>query len=191
MTRLQNFDLKKHHNEVLRCLRNGRFERTPDGLYFPSMGANAAGFFESWLNGEDHMVSPNVVFNDGLDFLLQNGFVAANMYIAPYSNNATPAGTLHAADLPLTLGEFTTYNELARQQWVKDSEAAQSLTNSGTKAVFTIGTGGNIWGAFMTTANTKSATSGVAIAGSKFPAIRPVQAADTLTLQYTINLTSS
>lgn len=194
MTILRNFefDLQKHLPEVLRALRNGRFERTESGLYFPGMGANAAGFFESWVNGEGHMVTPNIVFGDGLDFLLVNGFVTTNMYIAPYSNNVTPVGTLHASDLPGTLGEFTNYNELARQQWVKDSEASQSLTNSGTKAVYTMGTGGGvIWGAFMSTANTKNATSGTAIAGSKFPLVRNVQATDTLTLLYTVGLTSA
>lgn len=192
MTILKNFDLIKHRNEVLRCLRNGRYEQTPDGLYFPSMGANAAGFFDSWVNGKDHVVSPNLVVATGLDFLLQSGFVSTNMYIAPYSNNIAPTSPLTAATAPGTLGEFTNYNESARQQWVKDSESSQSLTNGTTKAVFTISTGGGtIWGAFMGTANTKSATTGTLIAAAQFGAARIVQATDQLTLQYTISLTSS
>ena len=185
-------DLVKHRSEILRALRNGRFERTENGLLFPQMGCHAAGFFDSWVNDADHMVSANLVVNTGLDLLLSSGLVAGSYYIAPYSNNVAPTSAMTAATMPGTLGEFINYTEATRQQWVKDSEASQSLTNSATKAVFTMNTGGGtIWGAFMTSANTKSATTGTAVAAAQFGASRGLLATDTLTLQYTIALTST
>lgn len=187
-------DIVRHRSEILRALRNGHFERTPNGLYFPRLGCQikGAGFFESWVNNADHVVSDNLVVNTGLDLLLQSGFVAGNQYIAPYSNNVAPTGSLTAATAPGTLGEFTNYTETTRQQWVKDSESSQSLTNGTTKAVFTANTGGGtVWGAFMGTSSGKSATTGTLLAAAQFGSARVLSATDTLTLQYTISLTSS
>lgn len=178
---------------MLREIRNGRYERTPEGLYFPRMHGHAAGVFEHWLNGEDRRVDPNVFLLTGLDTFFTAGLVAGTYYIALFSGNVAPTSALTAATFPSTQTEFTNYTESTRQQWVKDSYTnTQSLSNSGSKAVFTANTGGGtVWGVFLTSASAKSATSGTGIACSQFSAARVMQATDTLTIQYTLTLTTT
>lgn len=186
-------DFARHRNEILRELRNGRFERTPNGLLFPRMRAEAAGVFEHWMNGQDHRVDPNVFLLTGLDTFFTAGITAGTYYIALFSGNVAPTSALTAATFPATQTEFTNYTESTRQQWVKNSYTnTQSLSNSASKAVFTFDTGGGtVWGVFLTSASAKSATTGTGIACSQFSAARVGLATDTLTIQYTLSLTTT
>lgn len=185
-------EIIRHRAEILRHLRNHRWERTATGIELPRMKANIAGHFDRWVNNEDHDVGYNLLVNEGMDLVLVSGIVPNTFYIAPYSNNVAPTTALTHLTAPGTLGEATNYTESVRQTWVQDAEASQAVTNSGTKAVFTTNTGGyTCWGAFMITSNTKSATTGTLLAAAQFSASRSLLATDTLTLQYTVSLTSS
>jgi len=186
-------DFQRHLGELRRAVRNHQYEQTPSGIYFNKLHATAAGVFEHWLNGEDHRVDPNVFALTGLDTLFTTGLTAGSYYLAPYSTNIAPTSALTAATFPGTQGEFTNYTETARVPWVKDGYASnQLLTNATTKAVFTANTGGGtVYGIGMTNTPTKSATSGTLIACAAFAASRILQATDTLTVQYTLTLTTS
>lgn len=193
MNAVLSHDILRHRNEVLRALRNNKYEVTPDGIYLPSMHAHAAGVFEHWKNGADHRVDPNIFVLSGLDTLFTTGLTGGTFYLAPFSNNLAPVNTLTAATFPGTQGEFTNYTEGSRQQWVKDAYTnTQTLTNGGTKAVITANTGGGtVWGFGLTSASGKSATSGTLIACAQFASSRVLAATDTLTVQYTLTLTTS
>ena len=193
MNAVLSHDIMRHRDELARAIRNRKYEVTPDGIYMPAQRIRAAGVFETWLNGEDHQVDPNIFVNSGLDTLFTTGLTGGTYYLAPFSGNVAPVAPLTAASFPGTQTEFTNYVEATRQQWVKDSYTnTQTLTNGTTKAVITANTGGGtVWGFGLTSASAKSAITGTLIACAQFGAARNMLATDTLTVQYTLTLTTS
>jgi len=185
--------LMKHRTELSRALRNGHFERMDGGqLLFPKSGLIAGGSFRTRINGGDEQIDPNILVYTGLDDILAVYFAQSAQrtafYIAPFSGNVSPAQSLTAATFPATMTEFTNYTESARPVWAKDPEASQNIANATTPARFTAGTGGGtVWGAALTTASAKSATSGLLVCCAKFEASRPLLAGDKLDIEYAIS----
>lgn len=171
---MQVHDLIRHRAEFARALRNYNFERTTDGrVLFPRQGLFIAGVFSARVDGGPRDVFPNTFVNEGLDDVLQVYFHGTSQrtgfFIAPFSNNVTPAAGLTAATFAATQGEFTNYTESTRVAWVEAAASGQSISNSASPARFTIGTGGGtVWGAGMLSASAKSATTGVLPAAGKF-----------------------
>src|SRR6187402_2169993 len=90
-----NADFLRHRGEIARALRNRKFDFTEGGIYVPSMRANVAGVFESWLNGADHQVHPNLIPLEGrqhvLNAVLKNGSQVGTWYCSIFSGNVAPA----------------------------------------------------------------------------------------------------
>lgn len=186
-------NILKHRAELSRALANHHYERMPDGgLFFPRAGAIATGVFRTWLNGSDERIDPNMMMLVGLDDILkvyfQQSAQRTAFYIAPFSDNETPSNALTAATFPATLTEFINYAESARPVWDDaDAVASQTAANTTTPARFTIGSGGGtVWGAALTTASAKSATSGLLVCASKFAAARTMLEGDKLDIEYAI-----
>jgi len=118
------------------------------------------------LKWEDH--SENLVVNTGLDYVIANGLVTPTLYVGLVA--ATPtiaAGDTMASHAGWTL--FTAYDEAARQAWTEAGASSQTITNSASKAVFTISTdSSSVGGAFITTDSTKSGTSGTLVSAVAF-----------------------
>lgn len=184
--------LMRHRGELARALRNHHYENLPDGrVLFPQQGLIAAGVFRTRVNGGDERIDPNVLALAGLSNILSVYFAqasqAAAFYVAPFSDNETPANTLTAANFTATLTEFTNYTQTARPTWAKDAEASQSIANATTPARFTIDTGGGtVWGAALMTASAKSSTSGLLVCCAKFGAARVLLEGDNLDIEYAI-----
>ena len=185
--------LNKHRDEILRAMNSHRYEQAGDrGIYLPKAKLFIGGHFESWVNGHDHSVEPNATALEGISYILRAAFQAGSQlsswYIAPFSGTAVPGTSLTAATFTSVQTEFTNYTQSTRVAWTQDTEASQAISNSATKADFTIDTGGGtVWGAGILSASAKSATSGKLAAASKFSASRVLLAADVLTLQYTLS----
>lgn len=184
--------------DILRAIRNRKHQRTETGaLYVPVMGGVAFhGSFAHAVNGLDERIDPNIVTNEGMNFLL-NAMVGAvagisSWYIAPFTDNETPVVTTTAATFPAGLTEFTAYTSATRVAWAKDTVASQAVANEAVRASFTInGGGGTVSGAALTSLSTKSGTTGTLFAYSLFSAQRVLVAADVLTVRYTISCSSS
>lgn len=166
--------LIKHRAEFARALRNFNFERTASGgVLFPRQGLIVAGVFSAAVDGGPKLIFPNTFVNEGLDDVLNVYFHGSAQrtafYIAPFTNNVTPAAGLTAATFTATQGEFTNYTEATRVSWVEAAASGQSISNTASPARFTIGTGGGtVWGAGLISAAAKSATTGVLPAAGKF-----------------------
>lgn len=195
-------DLLRHRMEFARAIDNHQYELTPQGVHFPKQRVFVCGQFDTWVNGADHQVDPNVVPTEALNYLLKAGFKASGAtstwYIAPFLNNTTPLANLTAALFDSTLNEFTAYTEAARQAFTLPADpTAGVFDNSAAPAVFTadntVGTGAgvDVYGAGILSVSTKEATGGVLACASKFNAARNLKATDKLTIQYTISATSS
>mgnify|MGYP001586842336 CR=1 FL=1 len=178
------------------AIRDFKYEVSEGGVLFPRQQIFAEGIFEHDVNGLDMRRDKNIVVNEQLTNILDvvyHGTAAiATWYVALFINNVTPAATWTAANWIGTADEFTNYDEAARPAFVEAAAASQSITNSASKAAFTIATGGgSIWGAVLASASAKDATTGVLSNGSKFTAQRVLLAADVLNVGWTLTLTSS
>ncbi len=114
----------------------------------------------------------------------------ATWYIAIFETDTTPvAGTTYATPV---YTECTAYAEATREEFVEAAASSKSITNSASKAEFTMNATKTIYGASLVSDNTKGDT---AVGGacmycaSKFAVSKPVESADVL--KVTVTLTSS
>lgn len=197
-----NQDLLRHGPEFARAIDRHQYDVTPAGIHFPKQNAMVLGHFDTWINGADHQVDPNIVPVEALDYLLKTGLKnvggLSTWYIAPFLNDIVPASTLTAANFNTVMNEFVAYNELTRVAYTTPADpAAGAFSNSAAAAVFTAATavgtttGVNIFGAAILSASGKIAISGKILCCSRFSGLRNIKATDLLTVQYTLSATST
>lgn len=188
-------------NDIRRTLDKGQYEMTEQGLLLKPQRVIATGLYEHWVNGEDYRADRNIVTDEGLNHMLDVCFhgVAATgtWYLSLYANNYTPLAALTAASYPATAGEITSgtegYTEATRVAFVEGAAAAKSISNTASKANFTIATASSLTvnGAGLHSVSTKGATTGVLVSATKFSATRTLYDTDVFTLAYSVSLTSA
>lgn len=155
--------------------------------------------WEHWRNGEllETWNHGNVCTDEGITSALDVAFSGATAitawYIAPFENDYTPS----SADTYAVPGytEATAYSEANRQQWQEAGVAALALTNSASKASFTMSAAKTIYGAGLvgggTDADTKgdAAGGGVLFASGAFSSSVSLASGDVL--KVTVTLTGS
>lgn len=164
-------------------------------LILPKSGLLVGGYFdvEHVRDGKviDRWRDHNIIVNQGLNHILGVTFNAATQvatwYVALFESNSTPAATWTAGQIGTEQTECTAYDEATRVQYVEAAPASQQITNSASKATFTINATKTIYGAMLVSDSTKSATTGTLMAASKFSAARSVVATDQLLITYTIS----
>jgi len=113
----------------------------------------------------------NIVVNVGLQHILDTvfsgGTPVTTWYIGLTASSPSPASgdtmSSHSG-----WSEFTAYDEATRQEYV-EVRSSQQLSNTASKATFTISTdSSSIGGAFITSSNTKSGTSGTLMCAAAF-----------------------
>jgi hypothetical protein len=117
--------------------------------------------------------------NDLLSVYLDNGTQSATWYVGIVNTDTTAVDTLTYAVPGFT--EDVDYDELVRQTFVGVG-ASETMTNSASKATFTITTGGQtLYGCFLTNDDTKGDTAGggVLFCYAKFSSSKTVEAGDT------------
>lgn len=145
----------------------------------------------------DKWEADNVVVNEGLNSLLSimlaGGSQLTTWYLGIFSGNYTPVATDAAATIAASSTEFSGYSGGARQTWVPGSVASQSVSNSASRATFTITAAGptSIYGAFMISNSTISGTSGTMFSGAQFGSAKSVVSGDQLLLTYTFTAASA
>jgi hypothetical protein len=139
---------------------------------------------------EDH----NLVVNQGLDHILGVEFTGVSQitswYMAPFSNNYTPVATDTAASIVANAGENTAYTSTTRVAYV-GVEGSQQVTNTASVATFTFNAAATIYGAFLTSASSKSSTSGILFSAAQFSTSKSVQSGDQILLTYVLGASSS
>jgi len=168
--------------------------------------AGAGGVFFLECYGSDGALkwateSHNLVVNVGLQDMNAKYFTGSSYtaawYLGLYGAGAssTPAaGDTMSSHAGWT--EVTAYTEAARPtcSFASPSTANPSVaTNSASVAVFSINATTTIGGAFLTTSNTKSGTTGTLFSAVDFssPGDRAVVSGDELRLTYTFSLTAT
>lgn len=130
----------------------------------------------------------NLVVNVGLDDLLDKYFKGSSYTAAHYVGLTTGSPTFAAGDTMASHAgwtESTVYSESVRQTFTPGTVSSQSVDNSGSKASFSINSSGTVGGAFVTTDNTKSGSSGTLYGGGAFSSNRSVVSGDTVNVTVT------
>jgi hypothetical protein len=136
----------------------------------------------------------NLVTTEGLNAILNNTFNAAAGAVTWYvglKNTGTPA----AGDVMNSHASWTenvTYSDGTRPAWTKNGAASGgAMSNSSSKASFSINGSTTIYGAFLTSNSTKSGTTGTLYGVGDFSGSRAVISGDTLNVQVDLSATSA
>lgn len=143
----------------------------------------------------DEIEFPNLVVNEGLNHILNTvlhgGAQTATWYIGLFKGNYTPIATVTAATITAASTECTEYDESTRVAYDEAAASGQSISNTASKATFTMNASVSVYGAFLASASAKSATSGVLLAAGRFGSVKTVDDDDQLLLTYTFNAASA
>ena len=137
----------------------------------------------------------NLIPTEGLNYMLGTALTgltqSSTWYIALFEGNYTPVAGVTAATFPADATECTAYAEAARVTWTPGSISAGSVSNTASKAVFTINATKTVYGIAQTSVSTKSATTGTLISVARFAVAKSVVATDVLNVTSTISATSA
>lgn len=143
-----------------------------------------------WIDEFDNLVV-NAGLNDVLDKYLKGSAYTAAFYVGLTA--ATP--TFAAADTMASHAGWTesaAYSQANRPTLTLGAVASQSVDNSASKAQFSINATATIGGAFVTTNNTKSGSTGTLYGGGAFAeGNRSVVSGDTLNVTVTLSAAAS
>jgi hypothetical protein len=165
-----------------------------------SMGLSIDGLEKRDVNGVESVVLSveevdNLIPTEGLNYFLDAGLLGGSQlsswYIALFEANYTPIAGVTAATFPAAATESTAYDEANRPTWTPGAIAAGSVSNTASKAVFTMNATKTIYGIAQTSVNTKSSTSGKLVSVAKFAAAKAVVDDDILSVTSSITLTST
>ena len=157
--------------------------------------------YDSWMK------KPNIFTTEGMAYINNLVFFSASKpslitvsiwSVGIFKNNVTPA----LGDTAATkLGAAGAYGECQdadysspatnKPEYVSATTATAVLTNSASKASFTIAQGITVYGAFLGTTQAKATGSGTLCCGKRFDTPRAVILADVLAVTYQITLSSS
>ena len=144
--------------------------------------------------------TPNLVVNVGLQYMAGSALTSTaqitSWYLGLYGSGATNSPS--AGDTMATHGgwtEVTDYSESTRPAatFAAATNANPSVvTNTASKAVFTINGTTTVGGAFLTSNNTKGGTTGTLFSAADFaaPGDRSVVSGDILNVTYTFSLSA-
>lgn len=143
-----------------------------------------------WVDTIDNLVV-DTGLNDMLSQWLKGSTYTAAFYVG--LTGATP--TIAAGNTMSSHAGWTddaTYSNATRPALTLGTVASKSVDNSASKAVFNINGTATIGGAFVTTSNTKSGTTGTLISAGAFSGgNKAVSSGDTLNVQVTYTGSSS
>lgn len=148
------------------------------------------------INGELKWVEEfdNLVVTAGLNDVLDKTFKGSSYTAAWYVGLADGTPTFNAADTMSSHGgwtEITAYDESVRQTLTLGSVSGGSVSNTASKATFTINGTTTVGGAFVVSNSTKSGTTGTLYGGGAFNADRSLVDDDVITVTITLTATAS
>jgi hypothetical protein len=125
--------------------------------------------WEHWRKGKliDSWEEKNMCTNEGLEHALGVAFGAGtpvtDWFIAIYNSNTTPASNMVYATPLFT--ESTNYSETTRPEWVDAGVSSKVITNTASKASFTMSLAEVVYGAGLVGGGSAATTKGDAAGG--------------------------
>lgn len=140
-----------------------------------------------WVEDFENLVT-TVGKNKYLDATIKTGLTTPAWYVG-----LKDTGTAVVGDTMSSHGSWveihTIYSQGTRPAYTPGTISGGSVDNSASKAVFSITSSDDVYGAFLVDENTKNGTSGTLLAVGDFAAQRSVANGDTLNVQITLTIT--
>lgn len=137
----------------------------------------------------------NLIPTEGLNYMLGTSLTgvaqSSTWYIALFEGNYTPVAGVTAATFPADATECTAYTEASRVTWTPGAISGGSVSNTASKAVFTMNATKTVYGIAQTSVATKSATTGTLISVARFSVAKSVVSTDVLNVTSTLTATSA
>lgn len=142
----------------------------------------------------DKWTEKNIVTDEGLthalDVVFSDGTQKNDWYVALFNNDYTPDGS-ETYQTPVYV-ETVGYDEASRPDWTEAGVSSQQITNSASRATFTMNSGETIYGAALVSADTPgdAASGEVLFCVSKFSSGGKATIDDDV-LKVTVTITAS
>lgn len=136
----------------------------------------------------------NLVVTEGLNWLLEKTFKGSSWTAAHYVGLTAGTPTFAAGNTMSSHAgwtEVTGYSEGVRQTLTLGTVSGGSVSNTASKATFSINATVTVGGAFVTSDSTKGGSSGTLYGGGAFTGDRSLISGDTLTVTITLTQTAS
>ena len=147
------------------------------------------------LRGEEVIseeIQHNLIPTEGLNYIIGTSAAAVAQitawYLGIYEGNYTPVAGDTMSTFPGSSTESTAYTEATRVAWTAGTVSAGAVSNSASAATFTINATKTIYGAFMSSVSTKSATTGTLLSAVLFASPKAVVSGDILNITSTLTL---
>lgn len=190
----------KFMKEIVAFLQRGDYQETDEGLLIHS-SLIARGKYTHSVNGGDERIDYNLIPAEGIAYMLDAGLNGGtpitNWYLGLFSGAVDPASNWTAANFASLATEITStsegYTEVTRQAWTPAAPAGGVISNTGTKAQFTIAatTSINVSGAALLSDSARGGTTGTLVSASRFASARTLYDADVFELAYEVELQDS
>ncbi len=134
----------------------------------------------------------NMVVTEGLNAYLTNTLKTIPGSVAWYVG-LKGTGAFALGDTMVShagWSEITPYSDATRPAFTPGTVSGGSVDNSASVAVFHINATATVYGAFMSSNNTKGGTTGTLLGGNDFAAARSVQSPDTLNVTVTASISN-
>ena len=194
-------DLIKHSAEFSRAMANHKYEVSDDGILFPAQKVMVSGVYTHDVNGLDERIDRNLLTTEGLNHMLDVTFhgttATGTWYVHLFSGNVTVLDTWTCATFDSVATEVDSnsegYSETTAPAFVEAAAAAKAVTNTASKAAFTIATATTVtvWGAALASTSAKPMATGVLMSATKFGAARTLYNTDVFNVGYTITMSST
>lgn len=143
-----------------------------------------------WTNS-GHNLFVTVGLNEILDVVFGGGATASGIYVGLMDDGGAPvAGDTMASQT--NWAEAVPYNESVRQTYtVNGAATGGAVSNSSSKATFSINATDTVDGAFLVDDDTKGGSAGTLFCAIEFAAGRDVYDGDSLVVQYDLSIADS
>lgn len=166
---------------------------TPGGVLMPTTKLLVGGKYQGQIVRAGRVIDEweddNIVVNEGLNSLLEIYFRGSTQitswFLGVFEGNYTPVAGLTAATVTSASTECTAYASATRPAYSPAAAASQSINNSASRASFVFDATKTIYGAFLVSNSTKSATTGTLFSAARFATAKSVDNGDELLLTYT------
>jgi hypothetical protein len=112
-------------------------------------------------------------------------------YVLIFEGNYTPVSGDTMAAFPAAATECTAYTAATRPEWVEAAPSAGVITNSASKAEFTMNAIKTVYGGALSSSSVKGGTSGTLLSAGRFASSKTVDSGDILRVTASLTLNSS
>ena len=180
-------------------ISEGNILREGNAVIGKRSGIRAVGEYRDYANGKLLGITPNIVPDQALNYLLNSGVRGATQqtswFMALFSGTTIPANTLTAGTFAATQNEITSntegYTEAARPSWTTVDSTVQELTNAASLASFTIATATSLTvrGAAILSDSVRGGTTGVLLTAATYASPRILNNGIIYDVTYLLRLT--